>query len=443
MAIGLLVLVFVGFALFGAVAYGISKSNWWPLGLLVCIPVGLLFLSFAGSRQLESADGRAALTTDTGTRPVEVGDSQVAEELSFRIAEHESVAIPATWFVLLSVIVFLVILALLATRLFSSHQRHHGDRSGGRHDQASSFPWGWLIGAIALLSSITIFLTLLSQDAAHERESAKVKQAIAEQERAVSAALAAQESSPQALPPPTIDNLSTRPTAELWAKLTEARIDLDDEKESKAEADDGEKDSTAKEEDASAEDEVKEVVVERPLEAPPSWVTNPPQPVGNVYRIVTTSELYATEAECYDELEQKFYTELQRCMKRILPKEEADLVNSRAVEEMGVPLNFIMEKICKDSHPEVVDTSVGPMKKVHVLMEFNYDIQQELREKWISYRRGLGLATVTKVFTLLLASLGVGFVLLQVDTWTRGYYTKRLLVGLPMAIIALALLLLA
>ena len=37
----------------------------------------------------------------------------------------------------------------------------------------------------------------------------------------------------------------------------------------------------------------------------------------------------------------------------------------------------------------------------------------------------------------------LGFVLLQVDTWTRGYYTKRLLVGVPVVIIALSFLLFA
>ena len=77
------------------------------------------------------------------------------------------------------------------------------------------------------------------------------------------------------------------------------------------------------------------------------------------------------------------------------------------------------------------------MKQVHVLMEFTPH-REHLLESWQNYLRRYRLTSVAQSravsWPLWPSSIGM----LQFDTWTRGYYTQRLLWGVPAAIIAIA-----
>jgi hypothetical protein len=84
---------------------------------------------------------------------------------------------------------------------------------------------------------------------------------------------------------------------------------------------------------------------------------------------------------------------------------------------------------------EKVDRSFGEMLKLYTEIEFTPGVDNELRQHWqISQRRerfafvGLGASSV-------LGLLGLAWGLLKVDTWTKGYYTKRLFIGVPLAVI--------
>jgi hypothetical protein len=79
--------------------------------------------------------------------------------------------------------------------------------------------------------------------------------------------------------------------------------------------------------------------------------------------------------------------------------------------------------------------------QVHLKLEFDPSIEQHLRNVWRQYQAGQRLGTVAFLASLGLLLLGSTYGLLKLDTWTRGYYSKRLLLGVPAVIIGLFLLL--
>ena len=154
-----------------------------------------------------------------------------------------------------------------------------------------------------------------------------------------------------------------------------------------------------------------------------------------------TSDPFSTAEECYEQLESRFITETKKQLARIVPSDQRSLVDEDDLEGMGISLSYVMKEICRESYTETVDSSVGEMKKVHVLMEFTHSVEDELREDWRAYQRRFRITLVTKIAAFVLATLAALYGLLQLDTWTRGYYTGRLLVGVPAAIIVLAVIL--
>jgi hypothetical protein len=111
------------------------------------------------------------------------------------------------------------------------------------------------------------------------------------------------------------------------------------------------------------------------------------------------------------------------------------------LESAGITLDFVRREIAKDEYLEAVQRSVGPMMKLYTLVEFSPGVDRDLRIYWDSYRRQERLAAVGFGAGGILSLLGLTYGLLKVDTWTKGYYTKRLFLGVPAAIIGLVALL--
>jgi hypothetical protein len=110
---------------------------------------------------------------------------------------------------------------------------------------------------------------------------------------------------------------------------------------------------------------------------------------------------------------------------------------------MGITVDYlrreIVSKESKSNEPreyvETVERTFGPMKKLYLQIEFTPATDRELRRRWESHERSERFAVVGVGAGSLLGFLGFVFALLKIDTWTKGYYTKRLFVGLPLAII--------
>ena len=109
---------------------------------------------------------------------------------------------------------------------------------------------------------------------------------------------------------------------------------------------------------------------------------------------------------------------------------------------LGIGPDYILREICRDAFTGTVDSSVGEMKKVHLLLEFDANIDNYLVDAWLRHERQIRFASVGKVAALSLTGLAAIYGLLRFDTWSKGYYSKQLLVGGTLAIIALAVCLL-
>jgi hypothetical protein len=171
----------------------------------------------------------------------------------------------------------------------------------------------------------------------------------------------------------------------------------------------------------------------------PQWVGRPPQTVDGVYRVAVEAGPYATIAECYDKLREE--------TRRVVQGRIADLAREATgetyvyvpeLESMRIGNSYIDRELRNqdDVYVETSDSSVGPMQTAWVLLEFTEQHDRQLVDAWKAYARRDRIAATAALSGLVLAVLGGVFALLKIDTWTRGYYTKRLFLGVPAAIIA-------
>ena len=199
---------------------------------------------------------------------------------------------------------------------------------------------------------------------------------------------------------------------QLWDDITESRIDLGKEPE----------------EVPPAESEPK---------GRPDWVDEPPKRVGDIHRSVVASDPFTTVDECFEQLEHLFPVEVERRLAKLVPRDQRSHVESASLEASGVTLDYIMREICREQFTETTEHDFGAMKKVYVLMEFTPAIESHLLDSWQTYLRRYRLTAVAQIAGGVLATLAFLYGLLQIDTWTRGYYTRWLLWGVPAAILAL------
>lgn len=76
--------------------------------------------------------------------------------------------------------------------------------------------------------------------------------------------------------------------------------------------------------------------------------------------------------------------------------------------------------------------------KLYTLIEFTPAVDKQLLQSWDAFRRRDRFAAVGLGAGVIVSALGFVYGLLKVDTWTKGYYTKRLFLGVPAVIAGLA-----
>ncbi len=190
---------------------------------------------------------------------------------------------------------------------------------------------------------------------------------------------------------------------------------------------------------------------------PPAWINNPPKRVGETWRDVLATDEYATLEECYRESDRLLLGATFEHVQTLIGKSDlsgrsadrpAIVVdgNGRILSTelqsvisylggLGITIDYIRSQIAKDESVVTTERSVGPMKKLYTLIEFSPAIDRELMWRWSNLERekrfamvGIGAGSIFGLLTLV-------FGLLKIDTWTKGYYTKRLFLGVPAAII--------
>lgn len=187
----------------------------------------------------------------------------------------------------------------------------------------------------------------------------------------------------------------------------------------------------------------------------PSWVDVPAKRVGNAQRRVIVAGDFATREECDREADRLLMLATAEHLSAITgtplaysPVSEASLHDGSVIypvsdprlyllQRMNVGLDYVRREVAKDEYEETVELSFGPMKRLYTLVEFTPSVDNELRTRWDEFRREKRFAMVGMGAGSVLGLLGMAFGLLKVDTWTKGYYTKRLFLGVPAAIIGM------
>ncbi len=205
----------------------------------------------------------------------------------------------------------------------------------------------------------------------------------------------------------------------------------------------------------------------------PEWIEIPPGRIGNVWREVVVTEEYATPDECARAADVYLLLKTYEHFAQLLdnPRSENTLPTLsfntkergaiaadgkviyeqrgntgvwlderiRTLANMGIGIDFIRREVVPDNREyyETTQRSVGEMKKLYTMLEFTPSVDAELLRRWDELRRQDRFAAVGAGAGSVLGLIGLAFGLLKVDTWTRGYYTKRLFFGVPAAIIGL------
>ncbi len=194
---------------------------------------------------------------------------------------------------------------------------------------------------------------------------------------------------------------------------------------------------------------------------PPTWINDPPKRTGDVRREVIATDPFATDDECYHagdvSLMLKAYDRLEQLTGQTalgldgspLPVASQDGAHLARMYAMGMTPEFLRrELVAKDpesnesrEYLETVTSSVGPMKKLYMQIEFTPAIDREMMQFAEAYSRQERFAAVGFGAGSVLTLLTMVWGLLKIDTATKGYYTKRLFLGVPAAIIGTGLVL--
>jgi hypothetical protein len=190
--------------------------------------------------------------------------------------------------------------------------------------------------------------------------------------------------------------------------------------------------------------------------ARPAWVDEVPRRRGNTWPQVVVAGDYATPDECDVETDRLLLEKTWQYFQRIvgpaperawpyMDGQNQEDVARAMLAEYDIGLDFIRRQIVPQEGEfleKVQSPSLGPMYRLYTLMEFTPQVEARFKAKWAARWQYGRIAAVGTISGLTLAGIGLLYGLLKVDTWTKGYYTKRLFLGVPAAILGLAYLVL-
>ncbi len=203
-------------------------------------------------------------------------------------------------------------------------------------------------------------------------------------------------------------------TAEAWDFATAPRIvvELDEPADEKTPAEPGDKPN-------------KPAKPERP-----EWVDQELFRSGNVVRRTVSAGPFATLEECEQELLSKIDDAVCRQVKTLTGTQPAGL------SSIDVTQPYVMSECLVDQYAEQSKTKTGfEVWNQHVLLEFTPTVDNYLLNQFYTSQRYDRVSKVAMGGGGVLGLLAVVLGMLRLDTATKGYYTKRLFIGVPVAII--------
>ena len=143
----------------------------------------------------------------------------------------------------------------------------------------------------------------------------------------------------------------------------------------------------------------------------PAWVDAQPGRQGDVYRQTATIGPYTTRAECDGKLPDALQTALADYTEIYL--------GSEAARQIDLPDDQLAEWLIKNQYEETIHALVGPMIQLHVLLEFDHQMQERITDAWqrvrIAHRLWVG-----RVLAAGLALLALVYGYLKFDLSTAG-----------------------
>jgi hypothetical protein len=178
-------------------------------------------------------------------------------------------------------------------------------------------------------------------------------------------------------------------------------------------------------------------------EAKPDWVQEPPKSVENVYRQVVESSWYPDAQTCQQQIRGPVDQAISAYLYELRPDVIGQSVSVPPLEQLGITPRYIRENLIADEYYETryVEHLAKDMVNLHALVEFDRTDTDFVVAKWRDHLRQKSVVRVAMALAGVLASLAGVLGLIKLDTFTKGYYTKRLFIGVPAAIIGTGVLL--
>ncbi len=179
-----------------------------------------------------------------------------------------------------------------------------------------------------------------------------------------------------------------------------------------------------------------------PVDEIPDWVSEPPKSVENVYRRVVESGWQQDRPTCERWVRVELDNAVFAYLHELAVEENRGPIYVPPLERLGISPRFIRENLVSNQYFETRDfPHAKGMQNLHVQLEFDRAATDELLRRWRDYERRERVGMVAGVMGGVLASLAGVLGLIKLDTYTKGYYTKRLFIGVPAAIIGVLVLL--
>lgn len=150
----------------------------------------------------------------------------------------------------------------------------------------------------------------------------------------------------------------------------------------------------------------------------PAWVDMHGTLDGSVYRVAINSGPYVDVPECQRALDEG--------MKRIVDRYIEDFLGDGAANLVDVPRAYLKEKLKRQEYGEVVESSVGPMRQLHALVEIDDDARKVFHERWRQAIVTQRLWYVGSAAAVILALLSTFYGYLKLDLETGGAQKGRL-----------------
>lgn len=166
----------------------------------------------------------------------------------------------------------------------------------------------------------------------------------------------------------------------------------------------------------------------------PDWVSHPPKSVPNVYRHVVNSSWYPTEEDCRARINPLIEEAVINYLHQTVGDHGMGLVHS--LPQLGITSDFIRDNLVADEFYKTrgFEHEDG-LTNLYVLLEIDSVESDFMVAQWRAHARLHRIAWVRNLMVGVMLSLAGVLGLIKIDTATKGYYTKRLFIGVPAAII--------